>query len=271
VEVQRGAKGRVIGATLKADGKPVEYLGMLKMSKSKRNGIDPQPYLDRYGADTVRLFMMSKSPPELSLEFSDADVEGAFRFMKAFWKRVAAHVSEGAVPALDVAALDERQRALRRKLHETIEGVSDDVGRRYKFNTAIAKLRALINAMDDFDDRSDQGRSVLDECWDAIVRMLAPIAPHCCQALWEGLGHDTLLMNEAWPDPDPAAMVRDTVGMVVQVNGKLRGRIRVSTEAEQKDVEAAALADPNVRRFVEGKQVRKVIVVPGKIVNIVVT
>ncbi|WP_297527595.1 leucine--tRNA ligase [Thiohalobacter sp.] len=270
VEVERDDKGRIIGARLKADGQPVQVGGIEKMSKSKNNGVDPQQLIDRYGADTVRLFTMFAAPPDQSLEWSDAGVEGAFRFLKRLWKLVAAHVAAGPVPALEAGALNEAQKALRRQTHDTIAKVSDDIGRRYTFNTAIAAVMELINALSRFEDESPQGRAVMHEACETVVLLLSPIVPHICHELWKALGHEDPVVDAAWPKADPAARVQDEIQLVVQVNGKVRARILVPAAADREQVEAAALADANVQRFIEGKPLRKVILVPGKLVNLVV-
>jgi leucyl-tRNA synthetase len=241
-----------------------------KMSKSKGNTVDPQALVTRYGADTVRLYTMFSSPPEQSLEWSDSAVEGQYRFLKKLWRLVYEHVQEAARPALDPAALETGQRVLRRQVHETIVRASDDVGRRYKFNTAIAACMQLVNAVSDFGDASDGGRAVVREALEAVVLILSPIVPHVCHELWLALGHERAVVDEPWPEVDQGALVRDMVDLVVQVNGKLRGHICVSTVAEKADIESEAFNNVNVQRFVEGKAVKRTIVVPGKLVNIVV-
>ena len=272
VDVQRDAKGHVTGAVLQADGLPVQVGATEKMSKSKNNGVDPQTMVDKYGADTVRLFSMFAAPPELSLEWNEAGVEGMARFLRRLWVQVQKHVAaEGAVAALDVGALDSSQRSLRRQLHETIQKVGDDYGRRHTFNTAIAAVMELLNAIAKFDDASAQGRALRQEAFEAITLLLNPITPHTSHALWQLLGHpQTTIEDLAFPEADPAALVRDSVTLAIQVNGKLRGTLEVSANAGKETVEALALAEPNVQKFIEGLSVRKVIVVPGKIVNIVV-
>jgi leucyl-tRNA synthetase len=270
VTPRHGANGQITGATLVADGRDVEYGGMGTMSKSKANGVDPQTLVDKYGADTVRLFMMFAVPPEQSLEWSEAGVEGAHRFLKRLWKAVSEHVQAGPARKLDVATLNDTQRELRRQVHATIAKVSDDIGRRYTFNTAIAAIMELLNALTRNTDQSSQSRAVLQEAFESITLLLTPMAPHTCEALWRGLGRQGSVVTAAWPQPDPAALVRDSIEIVVQVNGKLRGRVAVSAEADRKQVEQAALAEPNVQRFVEGQVIRKVIVVPGKLVNLVI-
>ncbi|MCP5149674.1 MAG: leucine--tRNA ligase [Ectothiorhodospiraceae bacterium] len=271
VTVQRDDKGKVVGATLGADGAPVDVGAIEKMSKSKSNGVDPEAMIARHGADTVRLYVMETSPPEQTLEWSDTAVEGASRFLRRLWKAVVDHCAAGPrAGSIDVAALDEAGRAVRRATHETIAKVSDDVGRRYKFNTACAACRELLNAVLAHDDPSPAARAVRQEALEAIVLMLAPVVPHACHALWHALGHDGAVMDERWPVADTAAMERAVVEIVVQVNGKLRGRIEVASGADREAVTQAALDNENVRRFVEGKAVRKTIVVPDKLVNIVV-
>jgi len=241
-----------------------------KMSKSKGNTVDPQDLTERYGADTVRLFTMFAAPPEQSLEWSDAGVEGAHRFLKRLWAQVFEHVSAGPAPSLDPDALDDEQKALRRKTHETVAKVSDDVGRRYTFNTAIAANMELLNAVSRFQAVGEQGRAVVQEALEAVVVMLAPIVPHVTHALWRELGRAGAVVDQPWPEADQAALERDSIDLVVQVNGKLRGRIAVPAGAERGEIEELALADSNVQRFVQGKAIHKMIVVPGKLVNVVV-
>ena len=272
VEVKRDDKGRPLSATLISDGQPVEMGGIEKMSKSKNNGVDPQAMIDRFGADTVRLFMMFAAPPEQSLEWSDSGVEGAHRFLKRLWRLVAEHLEAGAPAALDAAAiasLDDAQRELRRKTHETIKKAGDDIGRRTTFNTAIAAVMELTNAIAKFGDTSPQGLAVSREAIEACVLLLAPITPHACHALWRSLGHDGAVIDATWPAFDESALARDSIELVVQVNGKLRARLEVPADADKAAVEALALANDNVQRHTDGKTLRKVIVVPGKLVNIV--
>jgi leucyl-tRNA synthetase len=270
VEMTYDDKGKVTGAKLKSDGKPVAVGRIEKMSKSKNNGVDPQAMVDRYGADTVRLYMMFTSPPDQKLEWSDAAVEGAFRFLKKLWKLVYARIKKDTPGKVDADALNDEQRALRRKIHETIAKVSDDVGRRYTFNTAIAAVMELVNAMAKSDDASLAGRAIMQEGLDAVVLLLAPIVPHVAHLLWRELGHDTAIIDERWPVAEDAAMERDAIDLVVQVNGKLRGHIQVSKSADRETIESEALENPNVQRFVKGKAIRRLIVVPGKLVNVVV-
>ena len=270
VDVQRDERGRITGATLRADGQPVKIGPVEKMSKSKNNGVDPQAMVDKYGADTVRLFSMFAAPPEQSLEWNEAGVDGMARFLRRLWGQVQRHAADGPAPALEAAALDAGQKALRRKTHETIEKVGHDYGRRHSFNTAIAAVMELMNAVGKFDDASAQGRAVRQEALEAAVLLLNPITPHSSHALWQLLGHEeTLLEDVAFPQVDADALVRQAVTLAVQVNGKLRGTIEVAADAAREQVEALAMAEPNTARYLEGLAVRKVIVVPGKIVNIV--
>ncbi len=270
VEIERDERARVIGARLKTDGQPVQIGGIEKMSKSKNNGIDPQTMVGKYGADTVRLFSMFAAPPEQSLEWSEAGVEGMSRFLKRVWREVTSHVANPDHPLVDPGALDAGQKAMRRQVHETIQKVSDDFGRRHAFNTAIAALMELLNALNKFSDQSDQGRAVRHEALEAMVLLLNPVVPHISHALWQVLGHpQTVLEDQRWPQADSAALVRDTLTLAVQINGKLRATIELPTSASKEEAEAMARAQPQVMHFLEGLSVRKVIVVPGKIVNIV--
>jgi leucyl-tRNA synthetase len=270
VEVQRDEHGKPVRATLLADGQPVETGGIGTMSKSKNNGVDPTTLVKEYGADTARLFMMFMVPPEDTLLWSDESVQGAFRFLKKLWKMVFDHVSEGPAQALVTVALDGPQRELRHLAHETLVKVSDDISRRRKFNTAIAAVMEFMNALGKFDDATPTGRAVRQEALELVVLMLAPIVPHIAHTLWHALGRETAIVDERWPQPDPDAISRDTLEIVVQVNGKLRSRINVPAGADDETVKQAALADANVQRFVLDKPVRKVIVVKDKLVNVVV-
>ncbi|MEM9257579.1 MAG: leucine--tRNA ligase [Pseudomonadota bacterium] len=239
-----------------------------KMSKSKGNTVDPQAMIDRYGADTVRLFSMFAAPPDQSLEWSESGVEGANRFLKRLWKTAAVHVAAGAPPAIAKDALDEQQKNARRKTHETIAKVSDDYGRRQTFNTAIAAVMELCNEVAKLDD-SEQSRAVREEALKAVVLLLNPIVPHVCHALWEALGEAGDIIDAPWPGVDESALTRDSVEMVVQVNGKVRAKMQIAANTSKDDVEAQALEQDNVQRFLQEVTVRKVIVVPDKLVNIV--
>jgi leucyl-tRNA synthetase len=214
---------------------------------------------------------MFAAPPEHTLEWSESSVEGQFRFLKKLWRLVSEHVNATAREvALEVTQLDDEQKALRRQVHQTIAKASDDVGRRYTFNTAIAAVMELTNALQKCSDKSDQGYALMKEALEACVLLLAPIVPHITHALWGSLGHEGPIVDEPWPTIDPLALKQDTVELVVQVNGKLRAHVTASSCASRQEVEKIALDDPNVRRFIDGGEVRKVIVVPGKLVNIVV-
>ncbi|MGH8031530.1 MAG: class I tRNA ligase family protein, partial [Luteimonas sp.] len=271
VVIVRDERGRATSAALRSDGQPVQVGGAEKMSKSKNNGVDPQALIDRYGADTVRLFAMFAAPPEQSLEWSDAGVEGMSRFLRRFWREVQAHVAQPDHPDVDAAALNPAQKTLRRQLHETIQKVGDDYGRRHSFNTAIAALMELLNHLARFTDSSDQGRAVRHEALQAMVLLLNPVTPHVCHALWQALGHGEALVEDvAFPVHDPAALAREAMTLAVQVNGKLRGTIDIAIGTPREAIEAAALSEPHVAKFIDGLSVRKVIVVPGKIVNLVV-
>ncbi len=281
VDVQVDAKGQRSGALLRSDGKAVDWEGIRTMSKSKENGVDPAALVEKLGADSVRLFMMFKAPPEDTLEWSDDGVQGAFRFMKRLWKAVYDHVSTGGAvtggavggrerAAVEHAALTPTQREMRHLVHQALVKVSDDVGRRRTFNTAIAAVMELMNALAKFADATPQGRAVTQEALEFIVLMLSPIVPHAAHTLWHELGHAGAIVDARWPKADAAALATDAVEMVVQVNGKLRSHVVVAVDASEDTIKAAALADANVQRFVEGRPVRKLIVVKGRLVNVVV-
>ena len=275
VEVGRDQKGKVTTASNKTDGSAVSVGGMEKMSKSKNNGVDPQQLIETYGADTVRLFSMFASPPDQSLEWNDAGVEGANRFIKRLWKACIDFI-EGGLPAssaladIKADALTDQQRALRRKTHETIRKVSDDMERRYTFNTAIAAIMELLNEVNRYSGDAKEDRLVKFEALRSAILMLSPVIPHVCHTLWLGMGNNDAVIDARWPRLDESALQKDELELVVQVNGKLRGRITVAVDATREACEATALADENVSRHIDGKTVRKVIVVPEKLVNIVV-
>lgn len=269
VEVERDAKAKVIGAKLKSDGLPVEIGGTEKMSKSKNNGVDPQDMIDAYGADTCRLFMMFASPPDQSCEWSDAGVEGANRFLRRVWRLAHGHVSAGLPGKLDVAALSDEQKAVRRAIHLAIKQASNDIGQHHKFNTAIAQVMTLMNVLEKAATATEQDRALVHEGLEVVTLLLAPITPHISHELWQRLGHADAVIDAQWPQVDESALVQDSLTLVVQVNGKLRGQIEVPASASREEVEAAARANENVLRFTEGLSIRKVIVVPGKLVNIV--
>lgn len=269
VSVERDDKGRVVGATLLADGQSVQAGGVTKMSKSKNNGVDPQEMIEKFGADTLRLFSMFAAPPDQSMEWSDSGVEGAQRFLRRLWKQVFDHLALGATVALNVNSLDDAQQALRRKVHQTVQKVTDDMARRHTFNTAIAANMELSNDIARFTDESEQGRAVRHEALEKAVLMLAPIIPHICHTLWNALGDNAAVVDASWPEVDSAALVQNTLELIVQVNGKVRGKIQVSAATSEDDIKAAALSNENVCKFLSGVTVQKVIVVKGRLVNIV--
>jgi leucyl-tRNA synthetase len=271
VDLVTDEKGRPTGATLKADGQPVVIGGTEKMSKSKNNGVDPQALIDQYGADTARLFIMFASPPDQSLEWSDAGVEGAYRFLRRLWKRVFDHVQTGVVKACsNNAGLSAAQIELRRKLHQTIQKVTDDYGRRKQFNTAIAAVMELLNAAEKTALADAAGHALTQELLESAVLLLFPIVPHIGQALYAELKPGADASLAAFPKADSAALKQDDMELMVQVNGKLRGAIRVLASADKASIEQAALASPEAQKFMEGKPPKKVIVVLGRLVNIVV-
>jgi len=269
VNIETDDKGKALKLTSKLDGDELKASGMSKMSKSKNNGVDPQTTIDRFGADTVRLFIMFAAPPEQSLEWSDSAVEGSHRFIKRIWKQVYSHQAQEKAPSLEIGKLNDGQKALRRKTHETIKKVSDDVSRRLTFNTAIAAVMELMNTAAKFNDTSPQGLAVMQETLDATVLMLAPIAPHVCHELWSILGHEGAIIEASWPTLDESALTKASQQIVIQVNGKVRSKLEVAADIDKATMEAAALADENVARFLDGLTIRKVIVVPGKLVSIV--
>jgi len=248
----------------------VQHDGLGTMSKSKNNGVDPQGLVEKYGADTARLFMMFTAPPEQSLEWSDEGVQGAYRFIRRLWKAVHEHVAAGPCEPLVVASLSPSQKELRRIAHQTLTKVTDDIGRRRTFNTAVAAVMELLNAVGRNEDGSAAARAVVQEALEIAVIALSPMVPHISHALWQELGHADAIMDLRWPEADPAALVQDAITLVVQVNGKLRSQIAVAADADEATVRAAALADETVRRFVGDATPKKVIVVPRKLVNVVV-
>ncbi|RRO03054.1 leucine--tRNA ligase [Pectobacterium aquaticum] len=269
VAVERDEKGRIVKA-VDNEGRDVVYAGMSKMSKSKNNGIDPQVMVEKYGADTVRLFMMFASPAEMTLEWQESGVEGANRFLKRVWRQAFEHTEKGAVTALDIATLTEDQKSLRRDLHKTIAKVTDDIGRRQTFNTAIAAIMELMNKLAKAPQDSDQDRALTQETLLAVVRMLYPFTPHVCFTLWQALQGEGDVDTAPWPVADENAMVEDSKLVVVQVNGKVRGKITVAADASEEQVRERAAQEPLVAKYLDGVTVRKVIYVPGKLLNLVV-
>jgi leucyl-tRNA synthetase, eubacterial and mitochondrial family len=271
VDIQTDEQGRRIGALLRTDGQPVELGGIGTMSKSRNNGVDPQKLVEQYGADTARLFMMFASPPEQTLEWADAGIDGAFRFLKRLWKQVYEHLQQGG--AIDRSAQNEELgselQSLRYQLHQTIAKVGDDLGRRHTFNTAIAAVMELMNALGKLQDPSPAARGLMQEAMESIVLLLSPIIPHICHALWRELKPGTELLDQSWPEVDRTALIQDEIELIVQVNGKLRGKIRVARDTESAAIERFALESEQVRKFVTG-EIKKIVVVPGRLVNIVV-
>jgi len=269
VEVSSNSAGDRV-AVLLADGAPVQIGATEKMSKSRNNGVNPQDLVERYGADTVRLFVLFAAPPDQSLEWSDSGVEGAWRFLRRIWSGIHQHLQAGAPAVLEHSALNPAQRDLRRKLHDTIAKVSDDIERRYTFNTAIAALMELSNQLQRFDDASPQGLAVAREAWSALVQMLHPVTPHLCTHLWPQLGGAGDIEQAGWPQLDEQARVRDAITVVVQVNGKVRGKLELAPGLDQAATLTAAQADQNVQRHLQGVSIRKIIHVPDKLLNLVV-
>ena len=269
VMLERDEKGRIIKAT-DPEGRELVHTGMTKMSKSKNNGIDPQEMVEKYGADTVRLFMMFASPAEMTLEWQESGVEGAKRFLARVWNLVFEYNKNPAKTAVNPTALSSAQKALRRDVHKTIAKVSDDIGRRQTFNTAIAAIMELMNKLTRAPLDDEQDRAIMAEALSAVVRMLYPITPHICFRLWQELGNQDAIDFAPWVEADPDAMIEDEKLIVVQVNGKVRGKVTVAADADEESVKAIAFADENVKRFTDGTQIVKVIYVAGKLLNVVV-
>ncbi|MGL4837604.1 MAG: leucine--tRNA ligase, partial [Shewanella sp.] len=268
VTTEKDDKGRITKAIDK-NGNELVYTGMCKMSKSKNNGIDPQVMVEKYGADTVRLFMMFASPPELTLEWQESGVEGAHRFIKRLWKLASEYVAQDNSEALDVSKLTSDQKALRREVHKTIAKVTDDIGRRQMFNTAVAAVMELMNHLQKAPMTTAQDQAIIGEALSAVVRLLYPIIPHVSFTLWKELGNSASIEDSQWPVVDEAALVEDSKLIVVQVNGKVRAKITVAADADKDAVEALGMADEHVIKYLEGLTVRKVIYVPGKLLSIV--
>ena len=269
ITVERDEKGRTIKAIEIKSGDTVNSGGITKMSKSKNNGVDPQTAINKQGADTVRLFTMFAAPPEQTLEWSDEGVSGAHRFLRKLWKMVHEHLEANVSIPLNSANLNQQQRDLRRKTHETINKVNDDFGRRNTFNTAIAAVMELLNEVAKHGGTENQSIAVRHEALTSAVLLLSPIAPHICHALWQVLGNSESVADANWPSVDEQALVRSTITLVLQVNGKVRGKIEVAADISKQEIEQIALADENVQRFIEGNTIRKIIVVPGRLINIV--
>ena len=268
VTIERNEKGKILKITDK-QGREVESAGMSKMSKSKNNGVDPAELIETYGADTLRVFSMFASPPDQSMEWQDSGVEGANRFIKRLWRQVYEHVSTNPFTEIDKENITDKQQELRRKVYTTLEKVTDDMQRRFTFNTAIAANMELLNDISRFQESSLQAQAIRQEALEHIVLMLSPIMPHVCQKLWTDLGKEGAVMDEPWPEVDESAMVQSKVQMMIQINGKLRGKVDVPVDADDEAVKALALEHDNVKRFLESATVRKVIVVKGRLINIV--
>jgi leucyl-tRNA synthetase len=264
------SEGRITGARAKSDGLPVDYDGIGTMSKSKRNGVDPQDLIDTYGADTARLFVMEANPPTDTVLWSDEAVAGAHRFLRRLWRIVSEHVNAGVVPRAQGGPPSKELKDLRFKLHKTIEKVDDDYGRRIQFNTPVAAIRELLNLYEATARATPEARSVAQEILEDSVLMLSPIVPHICTELWSALRPGTSLLDQPWPKVDPSALVQDSVELVLQVNGKLRGHIQVPATASRAEIEAAAVAHEAVVKFSNGQKAKKVVVVLGRLVNVVV-
>lgn len=270
VEVVKGDKGQIIAATHKLDGQAVQYMGMSKMSKSKNNGIDPQQVIDQYGADTVRLFMMFTAPPEQTLEWSESGVEGASRFLRRLWKFC--HEIASAETSLNVKQFNSAQTDLYRQLHKTISKVTDDIGRRHTFNTAIAAIMELLNAAIKHSQQpqpDSQDPALLHQIATQMIVMLSPIVPHITHELWHILGQQGYIEDTHWPVADETAMLEAQKLIVIQVNGKTRGKITVPVDIQQAALETLAYQDQNVAKFTQGKTIRNTIYIQGRLLNIV--
>ena len=271
LDIEKDDKGQLVSAKLKSNGEPVIHAGATKMSKSKNNGVDPQQTVSQYGADTVRLFTMFASPPEQTLEWTDSGVEGASRFLKKMWKTVFSHINAGEPGELNIDTLNKTQKDLRRKTHETIKKVTDDYGRRQTFNTAVAAVMELLNEVTRHADRATPaGLAVEREALNSAVLLLSPIVPHIAHSLWLELNPSCDdLLDTPWPTWDQKALEKNTNEIVLQVNGKVRDKIEVPTTTEKNELEKLALSNSKIQKFIEGKMVRKVVVVPNKLVNVV--
>ena len=267
-KVARNEKGKITQVT-DSQGREIVSAGMSKMSKSKNNGVDPAELIETYGADTLRVFSMFAAPPDQSMEWSDTGVEGANRFIKRLWRQVFDHVSVNPETELNPENLTETQSDMRRKVFTTLEKVTDDMTRRHTFNTAIAANMELINQLSKFHGADQQTRAIRQEALEHIVLMLSPIMPHAAQELWIYLGKDGIVMDEEWPEIDESALVQSNIQMMIQINGKLRGKVDVAVDADDEVVKSLAMENENVVRFLEDATVRKVIVVKGRLVNIV--
>ena len=290
IDIQTDEKGQRVSAVLRSDGQPVESGGIGTMSKSKNNGVDPQALIEKYGADTARFFMMFASPPEQTLEWSDSGVEGAYRFLKRLWafceqnkSTIKQFESEEKFNWHDMPA---PFRKIRHEIHLQLQQANHDLGK-YQFNTVASACMKMLNILerefstilstdplndnDSEDLRKNFVSELINESVSILLRVLSVITPHICDYLWQALGYGDDILNAPWPEPDPGAMVTDEVQLVVQVNGKLRGKITLAADADDELIKSSALADENVQRFTDGKTVRKIIIVPGRLVNIVIS
>ncbi|MCB1902548.1 MAG: class I tRNA ligase family protein, partial [Gammaproteobacteria bacterium] len=267
VERELGDRGQVISARLRSDGKPVEIGGIEKMSKSKNNGIDPQTMIDRFGADTVRLYTMFTSPPDQSLEWSDEGVEGAHRFLRRLWGLAWNRREEIAAAGNAAVDYEDAQKSDRREIHAALKQACFDYDRQ-QFNTVVSACMKVVNTLYKLGD-STADRALLREGFGIVLQLLAPIAPHIAHALWRELAYGEEILKSGWPQPDDEALKLASIQYVVQVNGKVRAKIQIAADAQKSAIEQAAQADENVRKFIGNAKVRKVILVPGKLVNIV--
>ncbi|MGQ9659495.1 MAG: leucine--tRNA ligase [Thermochromatium sp.] len=270
VEVERDAKGKPIGGRLKSDGQPVQFGGIEKMSKSKNNGVDPQALIERYGADTVRLYTIFAAPPDQMLEWNDEGVEGAFRFMRRLWALAIGEAAaiRSAPDRIDLETLDEPSRDARREIHAALNKALYDYERQ-QFNTVVSSCMTMVNTLYRLGSSTARA-AVIREGLSLVLRLLAPITPHITHHLWRELGFGDDILNASWPQVDEEALKQDSLNYVVQVNGKVRGNVRVPANADQTAVQAAALANEQIARFIAGRPIRKVILVPGKLLNLVV-
>ena len=276
IEIKTDQKGQRISAILKSDGQPVESDGIGTMSKSKNNGVDPQSLIEKYGADTARFFMMFASPPEQTLEWSDAGVEGAYRFLKRVWnfaQENKVHIKNSMGTKPDWANVAHEQKSVRFEIHSIIRQANHDL-EKFQFNTVASACMKILNALEGnaAPGENDNTRNqVIAEGTSLLLRLLSPISPHICDYLWRELGYGDDILTTTWPQADPEALQQDEVELVVQVNGKLRGKILVPSDAAKQDIEQMALSDENVARFTEGKNIKKIIIVQGRLVNIVIS
>ena len=273
IDIEVDAQGKRTKVMLRADTLPVESGGIGTMSKSKNNGVDPQELVDSYGADTARLFMMFASPPTQTLEWSETGVEGAYRFLRRLWRQVYLHLqhpSQPDAPVIDIKDWSPALKTLRGQLHQTIAKVTDDLERRHTFNTAIASIMELMNELAKLTDTESANRQLMQEALEKVVLLLSPIVPHICHTLWQELKPGTALLEQSWPEVDHTALVQDTIDLVIQVNGKLRGQMNIPKDTDRATIEQLAINLENVQKIVAGNTIKKIVVVPGRLVNIVV-